>query len=90
MNPWEPATHGMPEVYIGLSWWPYWNTLTPGEKALYLDRWNASEEWRSAIKGLYDPQDIDWEAEAREADEWRAANVKDRQPRRWWQWWRSW
>jgi hypothetical protein len=77
-------------MYIDLNWWPSWKTLSLSDKAAYLDRWNASEEWRSAIKGLYDPQDIDWEAEEREAAERRAASVTTRQSRRWWQRWLSW
>ena len=32
LDPWLPATQGLPEWYIGLSWLPYWQTLTPSEK----------------------------------------------------------
>lgn len=81
LDPWNPATHGLPEVYVTLTWLPYWTTLTLDEKADYLDRWNASQEWRYAIDLKYEWKGIDLEAEAREATKWREADVDDR-PRR--------
>ncbi len=88
LDPWLPATQGLPEWYIGLNWLPFWQTLTPDAKADYLERWDAPDEWREVIADRYDEQKIDWEAERSAQVEWRRANMIDPPPRRWWQWWR--
>lgn len=69
----EPANQGLAETYIDLNWLSFWQSLTPDGKALYLDRWSASPEWRAAIALRYDQEGFDVEADAREADEWATA-----------------
>ena len=86
MQPYDPATQGKADWYINQIWLPFWKLLTPEGKAEYLDRWEASPRWRKAIAYLYDgDNDIDWEEEARFDAEWRAVNVDNVPPRRWWQ-----
>ena len=83
LQPDDPATQGMAEAYVVLNWLPFWQTLAADGKAAYLDRWQASPEWRAAIALRYDWDGIDLEDEAREAAAWRAENVDDTR-RPWW------
>jgi hypothetical protein len=87
LSPDDPATQGMAEAYIVLSWLPFWQTLSPAAKAEYLDRWHASAEWRDAITSRYDWEAAELEQEAREE-----ADRLDRHgpypPHR--PWWRIW
>ena len=67
----DPATQGLAEVYIDLSWLPFWQSLTVDGKTQYLDRWSASPEWRETIAFRYNHDGFDAEADAREAEEWK-------------------
>lgn len=66
LQPEDPATQRLAEAYIVLNWYPFWSSLTPAQKASYLDRWNASAEWRDAIAARYDADPIMLADEARE------------------------
>jgi len=87
LDPQEPATHGLAEAYVAMNWLPFWQGLSAQDRAAYLDRWNASPEWRQVIAERYEGDGIDWADEARVAAEWRAAHV-DEAPRRKWRFWR--
>ena len=87
LDPYEPATHGLPEVYLDLNWLPFWRTLTPEQKTEYLDRWKASPKWREAIASLYEGEDIDWAEEARCEAEGRS-KLPEREAKL--PWWRRW
>ncbi len=55
----DPATQGVADAYVTLTFPPFWTGLSAGEKADYLDRWNASAEWRAAISERYDLDGLD-------------------------------
>lgn len=74
--PTDPATQGAEAAYVDLTFLPFWKTLSLDQKADYLNRWSASEDWRHAIAEAYDHVGIDLEAEAREAEAWAAAQPK--------------
>ena len=79
----DTTNQGLADVYITLSWLPFWRSLTFDGKARYLDRWSASPEWREEIAFRYDHQGFDAGADAREAEQWanarrHAAPVKRR------------
>lgn len=65
----DSANQGYAEMYVTLSWLPFWQSLTLDEKARYLNRWSASPEWRDAIALRYDHEGFDAETDTREADE---------------------
>lgn len=89
LSPDDPATQGVAEAYVVLTFLPFWTRLSVAEKANYLDHWNASPEWRAAISERYDQEGLDLEAEAREAEAWRAAclSAQNRKPS-WWMFWK--
>lgn len=87
LDPWEPATHGLAEVYFDLNWLPFWRTLTPEQKAEYLHRWNASPQWREAIATLYEHEGIDLVEEGRLEAEWREKRQAREAKRPWWRFW---
>jgi hypothetical protein len=41
---------GVTEAYFLNHWRPFWDALDGGQRAQYLDHWNASSEWREAIE----------------------------------------
>lgn len=84
----DPATQGVADAYVTLTFLPFWTGLSAGEKSDYLDRWNASAEWRAAISERYDLDGLDLEAEAREAEAWRVAHLPSRHEKSWWQFWK--
>ena len=85
LDPFEPATQGMPEVYIMLNWLPFWRTPGQGEKAAYLDRWAADADWRAVIAERYEEDGIDWAEEARFDAAQREAFLRQQEaPRPWW------
>lgn len=88
LSPDDPATHGMAEAYVVLTWLPFWQTLSADAKAEYLDRWQASAEWRTAIATRYDADPAELEQEAREAAEWLEAHGPFPPHRPWWRFWR--
>lgn len=74
LDPDEPANQGAAEAYVLLTFLPFWRTLSAEAKTAYLDRWNASAEWRAAIAWRYDQEGFDVEADARDAEAWAAAH----------------
>jgi hypothetical protein len=44
---------GVGEYWMIQAWWPFWRQLSSTERAAYLDRWNASEEWRDYLINVY-------------------------------------
>ena len=87
LPPEDPATQGAADAYVTLTFFPFWTGLSADEKADYLDRWNASAEWREVIAERYDHEGLDLEAEAREADAWRAAHLASQSHKPWWRFW---
>jgi hypothetical protein len=83
LDPEDPATQGIAEAYIALEWLPFWQSLAPGEKAAYLDRWQTSTAWREAIALRYD---ADEDALAQEARDHAASEIARRR-RPWWRFW---
>ena len=45
---------GAVDGYIEYIWWPFWQTLSDDEKGAYLDRHQASADWREAIAERYE------------------------------------
>ena len=83
-----PADDLAEEAYVVLTFLPFWKGLSAGQKADYLDRWNASAEWREAIAFKYDHTGFDIEADARDSEAWAAAHpLPARRP--WWAFWRQ-
>jgi hypothetical protein len=82
LSPDDPANQGAGEAYIVLEFLPYWCGLSVAQKAAYLDRWNASPQWREVIAERYD-SDLDIEADAEDAAAWAEAQGKPRK-RFWW------
>jgi hypothetical protein len=89
MSPDDPATQGIAEAYVVLTFLPFWTRLSANGKADYLDHWNASPEWRAAISERFEHDGLDLEAEAREADARQAAylSAPDRK-KAWWLFWK--
>lgn len=81
LSPDDPCNQGAGEAYIVLEFLPFWSGLTAVQKAAYLDRWNATPEWRAAVAERYD-SDLDIDADARDAEAWAAAHPLPR--KRWW------
>lgn len=60
LSPDDPATQGAPDAYVTLTFFPFWAELSAHEKADYLDRWDASAEWRAVISERYDHEGLDF------------------------------
>ena len=88
LSPEDPATQGAADAYVTLTFFPFWAELSAHEKADFLDRWDASAEWRAVISERYDHEGLDLEAEAQEAEAWRAAHLASRSAKPWWRFWR--
>ena len=73
----DPAKQGAEETYIDLEWLPFWQTLDTEARCDYLDRWNATSEWREVIAERYEPDDFDVEEDARDSAIWAAARMRD-------------
>lgn len=76
----DPATQGAEEAYIDLEWLPFWQTLHAEARRRYLDRWNATAEWRDVITERYDPEGFDVEEDARASAAWRQAQKSNGDP----------
>lgn len=50
---------GAVDGYIEYIWLPYWRSLSEAEKAAYLDRHDASDDWRQNIAERYEWEGID-------------------------------
>jgi hypothetical protein len=82
----ELASHlkqGVAEPWFDQVWRPLWSRLSASERAEYLDHWNASPEWREAIRFSFDDQEkVDLVADAaeseRELEEFRRARTRPR------------
>lgn len=85
LSPDDPATQGVAEAYVVLTWLPFWQSQSTGARAAYLDRWQASPAWRAVIAERYDADPEMIAQDAREAAAWAAAHPPAplRQP-----WWR--
>ncbi|MDG6093702.1 hypothetical protein LOC54_01005 [Acetobacter sp. AN02] len=46
-------------------WVPFWRGLNDEQKADYLDKWNASEAWRSSVDVRFNATDEELEEEGR-------------------------
>jgi hypothetical protein len=44
---------GAGEYWMHDAWWPFWEQLSWTERAAYLDRWDASEDWREYLTTVY-------------------------------------
>lgn len=66
----DPPTQGTEEAYIDRGWLPFWLTLDEAGQAAYLDRWQASAEWREVISERYGRRNFDVEEDARDAAAW--------------------
>lgn len=68
-----PATQGAEEQWIDTQWRPFWRALDGAQRARYLDCWQASAEWRAAIRFYFEALDapFDIAADAAEAAAWR-------------------
>lgn len=66
----DPATQGAEEAYIDLDWLPFWRTLNVEERGAYLDRWDASAEWRDVVVERFEQDRFDVEEDARESVAW--------------------
>lgn len=55
----DPQNQGAVDGYIDYIWLPYWQSLSEGEKAAYLDEHNASPDWREAIAERYEWEGLD-------------------------------
>lgn len=70
IQPDELARHleqGAAEVWFDEVWRPFWRRLSEGERAEYLTHWQASDDWREAIRFHFDAPDFDLEADAAES-----------------------
>lgn len=76
----DPATQGAEEAYIDLEWLPFWQALHAEARLEYLDRWNATAEWRDVIAERYDPEGFDVEEDARDSAAWAEARTTDSDP----------
>lgn len=85
----SPDGPGPAEAYVAVTFLPFWTQLTAAEKAGYLDRWNASPEWRSAIAFKYDHEGFDIEADAPDSEARRAAHPLTKPGKPWWAFWRT-
>ncbi|GBQ98558.1 hypothetical protein AA23498_3265 [Acetobacter nitrogenifigens DSM 23921 = NBRC 105050] len=77
MGPWEPVGQGLQQSVM-VDWAPFWRNLTDEQKEDYLNRWNASPEWRDAIDARYNVTDEELAEEAREFRESYVEEAKGR------------
>ncbi|BCL86722.1 hypothetical protein ACNRBV_10205 [Ralstonia pseudosolanacearum] len=74
IKPEELALHvrqGVAEPWFDQEWRPYWASLTPMQRASYLDAWHASPEWREAIAFVFEAfADLDVDQDAKESKEY--------------------
>lgn len=75
LRPNDPATQGAVEAYVELEWLPFWQALDADARSEYLDRWDATDEWRDVIAERYDPEGFDVEEDARDSAAWAAARA---------------
>lgn len=69
----NPPKQGGEEAYVDLQWLPFWQTLDAQRRDRYLDRWDATDEWREVIKERYDSEGFDVDEDARDSAAWAAA-----------------
>ncbi|GBQ89618.1 hypothetical protein AA23498_0669 [Acetobacter nitrogenifigens DSM 23921 = NBRC 105050] len=65
LGPDDPTTQGLADAYMS-QWIVFWRQLTRAQKDEYLDRWEASPEWRQSIAFRYDVTDEQLAYEAAE------------------------
>lgn len=70
LTPEDSLNQGAGARYIDFDWLPFWMSLSAPEKEAYLDRWNASPEWREVIHERFDEPSFDMEEDMRESEEW--------------------
>ena len=89
LGPALPPTQGAEEAYIDMDWLPFWSALRADEKAAYLDRWQASPDWREAIELRYGQPGFDVTRDARESAAWAEEHRSDakHQSSRFTRWW---
>lgn len=75
LSPDDPATQGVAEAYLDLDWLPFWRTLSSRQQELYLDRWQASDAWRTSVAMRYGPQSFDLNEDARDSEAWAKADT---------------
>ncbi|MFP3756719.1 hypothetical protein D3C87_1712260 [compost metagenome] len=77
-EPGELAPHvrqGVAEPWFDREWRPFWTSLTPIQRDLYLDGWQASPEWREAIAFVFESfSELDVDQDAKESEEYLRAN----------------
>jgi len=60
---------GIAEPWFDQVWRPFWAGLSVDARAQYLDHWQATPEWKAAIKFYFEPDpEFDAEADARESE----------------------
>jgi hypothetical protein len=88
IDPRELAGHlrqGAAEAYFVHHWGPFWGSLTAHQRALYLDHWQASPEWRDAVRFHFDEDpSVDTAAGVRESEEHLARHRAQRAKKPWW------
>lgn len=55
----EVHNQGAVDGYIEHVWLPYWRMLPEDEKAAYLDKFQAPQDWRETIAERYEWEGID-------------------------------
>lgn len=82
MKPMEvAATQGLEEAWVDQVWRPFWAGLSTGQRAIYLDHWQATRDWRDALRLVFEvPADFDVEADAAESQAWLAERRDEGSP----------
>lgn len=68
----ELASHlkqGTAEPWFDQKWRPFWASLSSSERRQYLDHWQATPEWREALRFFFEETpDFDAEADLAESE----------------------
>jgi hypothetical protein len=48
---------------VNILWSDFWNPLTPEQKEIYLNHWDASQEWREMFRFFQEMLEIDTDEE---------------------------
>lgn len=64
------ARQGLQEAWVDQVWRPFWGSLSASQREAYFEHWQASTDWRDAIRATFEPEP-GFDAEADLADSQR-------------------
>lgn len=71
------ATQGVQELWLDQVWRPFWTSMTPEQRNDYLDRWNATREWRDTLEH-FPARDFDPDQDAADSESHLQAQQRTR------------